>query len=249
MGLSWQDVAEIVGFTLIIATVARLIGFLRFTGSILSAPGDVAAVLKEFWSPILLPWFFLAMIGILFAIRTSAGGSESEDPEQPFDEVDLGNSTPTKIETLERTLDRAESVLQGQLEVLADTDDKAVRTVRVEVILLGAVVSAAQIASKALPMNMWMRISGVLFVGSIITGIFTYSTSIPDFGPGPSYVRERIQGSARQIPVYLQLLQGYNESIAHNRRVVNESAQYLFLTQALLIGGIICGGIGIAITL
>jgi len=161
-----------------------------------------------------------------------------------FREIEVVNWPATRTESLERTLDRAESVLEGQLTELTDIDDKAAKTVRIGAILFGAVVSSSQLVPGTLSTNVWMEVGGVLVLGSMVVGIFTYSTSSPDYGPDPSYVRSNIESGEPNEDVYLELLQGYRKAITTNRRIVNDSTRYLFVTQILLAIGIIAGSIG-----
>lgn len=183
---------------------------------------------------------------VLAALVPRTATEESElDGDPSFDELDVVNSPTTKTESLERTLDRAESVLENQLALLSDTDDKAVQTVRIEMVLVGVIVSIAQITAKPIPVNIWMRLGGVLVIGSIIAGVFTYSSSSPDFGPDPNYVYSNFESGDTNEDVYLELLQGYDEAISYNSDVVNDSAKHLFVTQGLLIAGIIVGVSGV----
>lgn len=242
-----RDVVLVGGGAFVVATTARLVNLVEFAIAGLSSPTETLVVLVEFWRPVLVLWAVLSLLG-LFAVasrRRFAAGSEAVDPEPNEGRIEVVEHAGTTSDALEALLERAESVLQSQLSVLADTDDKAVRTVRVEVVLLGVVASAAQFTSATLPTNVWMRLGGVCFVGSIVAGIFTYSTSSPDFGPGPAYVREPTDEGDSTASVYLQLIRGYGEAIAHNRTVVNVSARCLFLTQSLLVAGLVFGGVGV----
>jgi len=239
--------------TFVVSVVFRLTGFIElFWGALTSARETVDAVVS-FWWPLICTWVVLC--GVVLSLdytlrqRFPIGDSLSEDEEVHFEELDVPDHPRTKTETLERTLDRAESVLTEQLRVLSDTDDKAVRTVRAEVILLGAIASAAQITQQAIPVNIWMKTGGALVVGSIVAGVFTYSTSSPDFGPGPKYVHSNFEDGDGRTDIYVELLEGHNEAIAHNRGQVNDSGRYLFITQILLVGGLVSGGIGVLIVL
>ena len=170
--------------------------------------------------------------------------TEVAESADSFREIEVVNWPATRTESLERTLDRAESVLEGQLTELTDIDDKAAKTVRIGAILFGAVVSSSQLVPGTLSTNVWMEVGGVLVLGSMVVGIFTYSTSSPDYGPDPSYVRSNIESGEPNEDVYLELLQGYRKAITTNRRIVNDSTRYLFVTQILLAIGIIAGSIG-----
>lgn len=170
--------------------------------------------------------------------------TEVAESADSFREIEVVNWPAARTESLERTLDRAESVLEGQLTELTDIDDKAAKTVRIGAILFGAVVSSSQLVPGTLSTNVWMEVGGVLVLGSMVVGIFTYSTSSPDYGPRPSYVRSNIESGEPNEDVYLELLQGYRKAITTNRRIVNDSTRYLFVTQILLAIGIIAGSIG-----
>jgi hypothetical protein len=177
--------------------------------------------------------------------RRTGGGNRDETPS--FDELSVVNAPGTKTESLERTLDRAESVLEDQLTDLSDVHDRAIRTVRIAVVLLGAAASVAKLTSVSIPASVWLKASGALLVASIAAGIFASSVSSADYGPGPDYVRPNIESGDANEEVYLELLEGYSEAIAYNRAAVNESERYLFVTQILLVSSIVLGSATIVV--
>lgn len=191
-----------------------------------------------------MTWRNLLRVVLAVLVPRIAATDSERDEEPTFDELAVVNSPTTKTESLERTLDRAESVLEGQLTYLTDTHDKAVRTVRIGVVLLGVIASSSELVPSAIPLNGWIKASLALVVGSIAAGIFTSSSSSPDYGPGPSYVRSNIETGDRNEDVYLKLLQGYQEAISYNRYLVNDSTKYLFVTRVLLGIGIVAGAVG-----
>lgn len=182
--------------------------------------------------------------GIRSAVAGRANGNRETDDERSFREIEVLNCPATKTESLERTLDRAESVLEGQLADLTDTDDKAVRTVRIETVLLGAIASVGQVTPKPVPLNFWLKAGGILLVGSLVAGIFTASSASPDYGPGPGYVKSNFESGDSNEEVYLELLQGYREAISHNSVVMRDSARYFFVTRGLLVGSVLLGTVG-----
>jgi hypothetical protein len=184
-----------------------------------------------------------AVLGVLVSETEPDDGRAGGD--SPFREIEVVNRPTTKTESLERTLDRSEAVLDGQLADIADTDEKAIRMVRIEAILLGAVASVAQVAPGTVVVNSWTTAGGALVVASIIAGVFTSGSSSPDFGPGPDYVRSNFESGDSNEDVYLELLQGYREAISYNSVVMGDSARYLFVAQCLLVGGIVLGGVGV----
>jgi hypothetical protein len=190
-------------------------------------------------------WRSLLQVVLAVLVPTVATGDSKSDEEPSFGELDVVNSPTTKTELLERTLDRAESVLEEQLTTLDAIQEKAIRMVRVEVVLLGAIASISQLLQQGLTVNVWLKVSDVLLTASMVAGIFTSSSSSRDFGPGPDYVRPNIESGDANTDVYLELLQEYSEAISYNRRVVNDVKRYLFVTQVLFVAGIITGSIGI----
>ena len=194
-----------------------------------------------------MTWRNLLRVVLAVLVPRTAATDSERDEEPTFGELDVVNSPTTKTESLERTLGRAESVLENQLALLSDTDDKAVQTVRIEMVLLGVIVSISQITAKPIPVNVWMKLGGVLVISSIIAGVFTYSSSSPDFGPDPNYVYSNFESGDTNEDVYLELLQGYDEAISYNSNVVNDSAKHLFITQGLLIAGITVGASGVVL--
>lgn len=183
--------------------------------------------------------------GLRSAVVGRATGNREVDGERSFREIEVVNSPKTKTESLERTLDRAESVLEGQLADLAVIHERAIRTVRIEAVLLGALGSVAQLTPSGLPANSWVTVSSLLLVASIIAGIFTSGSTSPNYGPGPGYVKSNFESGDTNEDVYLELLQGYREAISYNSGVVNDSATHLFVTQALFVAAIVSGSIAI----
>lgn len=230
-----------------VATVSRLLGLLDHVASVLGDLSEIPDVAVAFLGPVVVASVPLFVVTWLVSRRVPLETPSGSEPLEPsFDEVDLENPD---VEALRRLLGRSEKIVEKQLDTLTDTDDKALRTVRVEAVLLGAIATAAQIAPESIPVNVWMELGGTFVVASIVAGIFTYSSSSPDLGPGPRDVHETLVEDPTETCLYLELLDEYRESIDHNRGVVFDSARYLYVTQALLVLGIVFGGIGILIVL
>lgn len=145
---------------------------------------------------------------------------------------------------LEAALERSQSVLEHQLDALADLDSKAVWTVRLELVLLGVLASIPG-SFRGIPMTVPTQLGGVLLVCSMISGIVTYGASRPDAGPGPRYVHSLAVSKADESEWYLELLDGYNIAIDHNRSVIEHNATYLFRTQLLFVLGVISFAVGL----
>jgi hypothetical protein len=141
-------------------------------------------------------------------------------------------------------LERSQSVLEHQLEALADLDSKAVWTVRLEVVLLGVLASVTRTFSDV-TVNVVIRLGGTLLVCSIISGIVTYSASRPDAGPGPRYLHSVASSKADAAEWYLEILDGYEVAISHNRTVIEHNVGHLFRTQLLFVLGVVLIAVGL----
>lgn len=174
-------------------------------------------------------------------VPVSESRSQSRRTGESFADVDpIGQDE----DGLRAALERSQSVLEHQLEVLADLDSKAVWTVRLEVVLLGVLASVA----RTLPdvgTNVVMRLGGVLLVCSIISGIVTYSTSRPDAGPGPRYLHSLASSKAQAAEWYIEILDGYEVAIGHNRTVIEHNMGHLFRTQLLFVLGVVLVAVGL----
>lgn len=86
-------------------------------------------------------------------------------------------STPPNgrhVETLRVTQAEAREVLAHQLETLSDIDDKAMRTVRIALVVFGIVLSASTFPNGTAFVN-WVTVGGaVSLILSILCGIGTY---------------------------------------------------------------------------
>lgn len=148
---------------------------------------------------------------------------------------------------LQAAIERSQSVLEHQLEALADLNSKAVWTVRLEVVLLGVLASTVQSHPSVLA-TPWTLVGSLLLACSILVGIVTYSTSRPDVGPGPGSVRSLASTKADAVEWYLELLDGFVVAIDYNEAVIDHNATYLFRTQLLFALGVSTVAVGVALS-
>lgn len=221
-----------------------LLGAIRYTLENVHQAIDAAL---GFWGPVLSLAFvlFFPIYLVVYLRWDDANGGDRQGREKEKRRFDQMDTRLQDTETLSTALTQLQLVLDNQLETLADIDDKAVRTVRVQVILLGVIASAAQIASKSIPINIWMKVGGVLLMGSIITGIFTYTVSDGRAGPQPEAVSQILSTHSSKLNVYLRLLEEHREAISENRDILEDNGRYIFYTQLLLVLGILSSGIGV----
>lgn len=205
-----RGLVSAIGLAFVVSVSAHLLGIIGLAVSAVTSPFETISAVLRFWSPVFVTWFVLTVVfAVVFRLRPSSSSATPETRSLPcFAELETVEYPGARTEALERLLDRAQSVLDEQLTVLADTDDKAVRTVRVEVLLLGGVASAGQITPDTVPVNVWIKVGGALVVGSIVAGVLTYSSSTPDFGPSPESVHSEVETDSGRTDIYLELLGG-----------------------------------------
>lgn len=175
--------------------------------------------------------------------RWTRGESMSEDG----DDTDVTRSIrQPDSRALEVTLAESRRTLDKQLNHLQEIDDKAMRTVRTAVIVVGFVVSALGIASPSSVIQLQTQTllfsaSGVaLLTVAAIMGVATYSVTDVPLGIGPSY-REEVQvGGYTNREWTRELFTGYDRwaeelttEIARNRDLLN-------VAQILLVAGLFC---------
>lgn len=166
------------------------------------------------------------------------------------------SSTATPdVEALRATREEARQVVDHQIAYLNDIDDRAMRTVRIGVVVLAAFASAVKLGDDAVVSDpasvagVVTAVGAVLLTGAIVSGVLTYSVSDPDFGIGAADVREARRVDGAEAAWLRVLLRGYEEWIAENNRVNRRDATYLWWSQFLLAGGValLSTGVGLSV--
>lgn len=153
---------------------------------------------------------------------------------------DEGRSSERDAETLRVQREEAKDVLEQQNEKLRDIDDKALRTVRITVLLLGALLSTLKLLGEsASPINGYMVFGSWLLVLSVVSGVLTYSVSGPYFGPGSKYVDRVLGRNPPRANWEVTLLRGYADWMEEMKELNDENAKLLLLTQTLLVAGVV----------
>lgn len=156
-----------------------------------------------------------------------------------------GNDRPTEppsgrhVRTLRITRKEAREVLDTQLATITDIDEKAMRTVRIALLLVGIALSASAFPNAVMLVN-WVTISAVFsLVLSILCGIVTYGASNPAVGVSRRYLTE-----AREVPYteaeWLTLvIAGYDEWIADAEQLTTSNVRTLTASQLFLGCGLV----------
>ena len=92
----------------------------------------------------------------------------------------------------------ARAVIDAQNTTMADIDDKAMRTVRLNAVLLGLLVTGLQFASGMFHTTV-LRGAFVLLIASTVSGIITYNESNLYVGPRGTYI-EALAGDSFPNP-------------------------------------------------
>lgn len=88
---------------------------------------------------------------------------------------------------METTYREARAVLEAQQTTLADVDEKAMRTVRTTVLLIGAIASAVKVARSEFHAGL-ATLGSVFLFGSLALGLATYDETDPYLGPNQRYI-------------------------------------------------------------
>jgi hypothetical protein len=127
-------------------------------------------------------------------------------------------------------------VIETQQETASDIDDKALRTGRLVVVLVGLLVSAVRIADISVTTP--LLILGVaLLLCSLISGTVTYSESDLYQGPGRAYLGQLADAGVDDSDWEREHLETLGDWIAENADEIAFNGRLLVLTQVFLLLG------------
>lgn len=131
----------------------------------------------------------------------------------------------------------ARAVIEAQNRAMTDIDDKAVRTVRLDAILLGLLVTGIQFAPDVIDDTL-LGVAFVLLVTSTACGVITYNESSLYVGPRGEYVEALSRVDFQDPPWEQDLLETMAGMMAANYQTVQRNARWLTVTQATLVAGV-----------
>lgn len=152
-------------------------------------------------------------------------------------------------DTLTFFCDEARTVLDHQIEILADIDQKAMRTVRFTALLLGILFSAVNVAPETFEFNLWLRIGGALLLGSLVSAVVTYTASYPELGPGPAYLDDVLSQPKDETRWRIEMLRSYADWMHENDVVNRRNGLYLLISQICLTIGLVSTAVGVLVEL
>jgi len=147
---------------------------------------------------------------------------------------------------LETTYREARAVIQAQNDTMADIDDKAVQTVRFNAVLVGLLLTAANLAGPSLFHPRLFGIGIASLVGSILLGLVTYNESDLFVGPRGSYILTLAHGET-DAPWDVDLLESLAGMVSQNSEEIDRNSRHLTVTQASLVLGVVATTLSVAI--
>lgn len=150
---------------------------------------------------------------------------------------------------LDFQLAESHRVLDKQVRQVENIDEKALRTVRIGVLLLGVLFSMANLSSVEQFANVLTITGGATIAASIVAGVFTYSGSDPYYGPGPDAIEGFLASNPDRRAWKRAVLHGYAHWIEYNSEVTADDAAWLVRAQILLSGGLLLVVLGIGMQL
>lgn len=134
---------------------------------------------------------------------------------------------------------RVEDVLEKQIHDLHDIDDAAMRTLRINIILLGALASFAQIGNSLIDITQTHTTIGLfLIVVSSALAILTYHSSNPEFGPGQAYIEDFAKSRYNREFWRLETTLAYADWVNENAEINRDNGTLLLLCHLSLVLGL-----------
>jgi hypothetical protein len=128
--------------------------------------------------------------------------------------------------------------------MLSEMHTKALRMVRITVLVFGLVLSASTLPETARYVNRF-TVAGIGSLAlSILLGLVTYSISNAELGVGPNYLLDAQTMSYEEAEWLDVLLGGYREWIADMERLNRSNTLALTVTQTVLGIGVVLLTVG-----
>lgn len=168
---------------------------------------------------------------------------------QEDSKIYIENNDPSDIEIARTAHSEARTVLDHQINTLNDIDDKALSTVRITIVLTGAIIGVASFGGGddiALnnPYIIWGSVNLIL---SILIGIITYSVTEPYTGTSPNDLETLLNNTEDELDMLSFLVkEGYKEWIEEAANLNSTNAKILELTQFALATGLVFWSLGVA---
>lgn len=145
------------------------------------------------------------------------------------------------IEALRLTQQEARNVLNHQIDIVNDIDDKASYTLRLNILLLGLLltISSLFVSNQSTPaIDRFGSPAiglGILFTGSsIVTALWAYTSTQVQVGPDPEDIERLRTNRYTERDWLVLLLRSYTVWMAQNERANRRDGFTLFVSHTLL---------------
>lgn len=169
--------------------------------------------------------------------------------------VERDEEAEPAIETLGISRVESRAVLDHQIDLLNEIDDRALRTVRTSIVVLALLVSAGQIAGTSRIRSLrWLPVTAaaaaaVLFVVAILVGMAIYSVSHVPYGIGPTHRTEARDGGYSERKWLTLLMDEYDDWSLELLELTENNARWLAYAQGSFVLGTVVIAVAIAIPL
>lgn len=192
---------------------------------------------------------------------TDEGPATGTDGDRHLDASADGSRFPAEAErrapsdtaALRATREEARTILDHEIRLLNDLDDKAMRTVRTAVVTLGALISAAGLGgpSAVASVGAWplrlFALGCVCLLVTILVGTVASTDSDVILGPNEAFRSEAKVGGYSETEWLVTLLDGYDAWIAYADEVASRNELRLFVAQVALFGAFLAFGAAVGL--
>lgn len=149
------------------------------------------------------------------------------------------------LEGLSTACSEGREVIDHQVEWARQIDDKAIRFIRINILLLGLGLTAFSLSSSSFEaaLDQYLNIytlSGILaLLGSMVTAALTFGLTSVKSGISARYLRHVSEGDISDRQLYEGLALGYAEWIEHNKNIIEINVATFMITVVLVVDSII----------
>jgi len=166
-----------------------------------------------------------------------SSADEDTEEEAVFSSAGKAEGPTWSAKRFEIAYEEACAVLEAQQATASDIDQKTMRTARLTAIIVGLVLSVAQLRAVDFdPLSATIAV-GTLIV-SLIIGILNYSASDPIAGPNASYLSRFVGNEFLETTWERHFLTEAGTWISENEEEIARNGDDLLVQRVLLILGI-----------
>lgn len=152
---------------------------------------------------------------------------------------------------LERTIEEAQKTLGRQIQALTDIDAKAIKILRVNVVVLGVLLSALMLGARSdsiVVNDFWNAYLGIGFVGLLVssaTAALTYRATGFRVGVDSTNVKRVLENDLHDEELLRVLARSYARWIEYNVDANVKNAPWITSTIVVLVGSLAYLSLGV----